>query len=160
VLFDRPAPSNEFQRSHVDLILASYRHWTGENLLGQDHIEDESLGERIFHAPFALVSHGTESDPIFNYANAMALAAFGYEWHEWIQLPSRYSAEAPNREARQKLLDEVRVQGFSDGYQGIRIGKNGRFMIRAAKVWNVLDKNGLALGQAAYFNDWGKIFPE
>ena len=160
MLFDRPAPSNAFQRSHVNLILASYRHWTGENLLGQDLLEDETLGERIFHAPFALVSHGTESDPIFNYANAMALAAFGYDWHEWIHLPSRYSAEAPNREARQKLLDEVREQGYSDGYEGIRIGKNGRLLIRSAKVWNLLDGNGLALGQAACFKDWERLPPD
>lgn len=121
--------------------------------------ESRTLGEMVYRAPFALVSHGTEEDPIFNYANHLALEAFGYTWDEWITLPSRFSAEAPNREARQKLLDSVRQRGYSDGYRGIRIGKQGRFEIRAAKVWNLLDWTGTARGQAACFSDWQRIPP-
>ncbi len=152
-----PGPSNHFHQDQVHLILDSYRHWTGESLLAFVPREAESLAAMVFRAPFALVSHGTEADPIFNYANQMALDAFGYPWKEWITLPSRLSAEAPNREARQKLLDTVRRQGYSDGYQGIRIGKNGRFEIRSAKVWNLLDGDGHHRGQAACFSDWHKI---
>ena len=156
---EAPGPSNQFHQDQVRLILDSYRHWTGEDLFSLPPEESHRLGERVYRAPFALVSHGTEEDPIFNYANQMALDAFGYSWEEWITLPSRFSAEAPNREARQKLLDAVRQQGYSDGYQGIRMGKQGRFEIRAAKVWNLLDSTGTARGQAAFFSDWQRIQP-
>lgn len=152
-----PGPNNQFHQDQVRLILDSYHLWTGENLFPLSATESERLGEAVFKAPFALVSHGTEEDPLFNYGNRMALEAFGYPWDEWINLPSRFSAEAPNREARQQLLDVVRRQGFSDGYQGIRIGKHGRFEIRAAKVWNLLDSSGTARGQAACFSDWKRL---
>lgn len=154
---EAPGPNNQFHQDHVRLILDSYHHWTGENLFPFPLTESERLGQYVFKAPFALVSHGTEEDPIFNYANCIALEAFGYNWDEWIALPSRFSAEAPHREARQQLLDDVRRQGFSDGYQGIRIGKHGRFEIRAAKVWNLLDSSGAPRGQAAFFTDWQRL---
>jgi len=154
---ESPSPDNHFHQDHVRLILDSYRHWTGENLFPFSLSESESLGKIVFNASFALVSHGIEEDPIFNYANQIALKAFGYHWEEWVALPSRFSAEAPNREARQQLLDNVRRQGFSDGYQGIRIGKHGRFEIRAAKVWNLLDSTGAPQGQAACFSEWHRL---
>lgn len=154
---EAPGPKNQFHQDQVQLILDSYRHWTGENLISFSLAKADALGEVVFRAPFALVSHGTEEDPIFNYANHMALEAFGYPWEEWITLPSRFSAEAPNREARQRLLDAVREQGFSDGYRGVRIGKHGRFEIQAAKIWNLLDSTGTALGQAACFTQWQRI---
>ena len=156
---EAPGPSNQFHHDQVQLILDSYRHWTGEDLIIFPLPEADALGETVYRAPFALVSHGTEVDPIFNYANRMALEAFGYSWEEWITLPSRFSAEAPNRAARQKLLDAVNQRGYSDGYQGIRIGRQGRFEIRAAQVWNLLDSSGTARGQAACFSDWQRIEP-
>lgn len=156
---EAPGPSNQFHQDQVQLILDSYRHWTGEDLIIFPLPEADALGETVYRAPFALVSHGTEVDPIFNYANRMALEAFGYSWEEWITLPSRFSAEAPNRAARQKLLDAVNQRGYSDGYQGIRIGRQGRFEIRAAQVWNLLDSSGTARGQAACFSDWQRIEP-
>lgn len=156
---EAPGPSNQFHQDQVQLILDSYRHWTGEDLIFFPLPEADTLGETVYRAPFALVSHGTEVDPIFNYANRMALEAFGYSWEEWITLPSRFSAEAPNRAARQKLLDAVNQRGYSDGYQGIRIGRQGRFEIRAAQVWNLLDSSGTARGQAACFSDWQRIEP-
>jgi len=156
---EAPGPSNQFHQDQVQLILDSYRHWTGEDLIIFPLPEADTLGETVYRAPFALVSHGTEVDPIFNYANRMALEAFGYSWEEWITLPSRFSAEAPNRAARQKLLDAVNQRGYSDGYQGIRIGRQGRFEIRAAQVWNLLDSSGTARGQAACFSDWQRVEP-
>lgn len=154
---ESPSPSNHFHRDQAELILSSYRHWTGEDLLDQHASKHESVAEALFYAPIAVVSHGTEADPIFNYRNLRAMDAFGYDWAEWIRLPSRFSAEAPNREARQKLLEEVLEKGFSDGYQGVRIGKNGRFLIRAAKVWNLLDIDGQPCGQAACFGNWERL---
>jgi hypothetical protein len=57
---------------HSQLLLHSYQHWTGRFLI--DAIASpEEISQALFEAPFALVSHGTELDPIFNYGNRRAL---------------------------------------------------------------------------------------
>ncbi len=72
---------------------ASYRHWLGQplprpaGLLAAD--VPAWLHER---APYALLAHGTEADPLFCYANRQALSCFGYPRAEFIGMPSRFSA--------------------------------------------------------------------
>jgi hypothetical protein len=49
----------------------------------------------------------------------------------------------------------VQQFGFIDDYSGIRISKTGqRFWIRNATVWNLIDMNGVRVGQAARFDHW------
>ena len=109
-------------------------------------------------APMVVLSHGTEDDPIFNYGNRSAQALFEMDWARLTQLPSRYSAEAMHREERQRLLDEVRHQGYSENYRGIRRSATGkRFYIKAARIWMLLDQDGSLLGQAATFADWNDL---
>lgn len=104
----------------------------------------------LFDAPFALVSHGIEADPIFNFANRKALDIFGYSWEAFTGLPSRLSAEPMAREERQHLLDQVTTKGYIDDYSGVRIASDGgRFRIVNAVVWNLLDEKGKHVGQAA-----------
>jgi len=69
-------------------------------------------------APFVVVAHGTDQDPKFIYANKAAQKCFEYSWEEFMSLPSRLSAEAPDRAERQSLLDEVARNGFLSGYRG------------------------------------------
>src|SRR5262245_42322130 len=106
-------------------------------------------------APFVVLAHNTEPDPRFIYANRTAQACFEYSWDEFITLPSRLSAELPNRAERQRLLDTVTRDGFIDDYRGLRIAKSGRrFWIEKAIVWQLIDENGRRLGQAATFSSW------
>ena len=49
------------------------------------------------YAPFVVLAHGTEHDPKFIYANKAAQACFEYSWDEFLALPSRLSAEAPDQ---------------------------------------------------------------
>ena len=58
-------------------------------------------------APFVLLAHNTDQDPRFIYANKSAQECFEYSWDEFVALPSRLSAEQPNRAERQQLLDAV-----------------------------------------------------
>ncbi|MGU3537000.1 MEKHLA domain-containing protein [Methylobacterium sp. A54F] len=106
-------------------------------------------------APFAVLAHDGGADPRFVYANRTAQACFGYAWGEIVGLPSRLSAEAPDRAARQALLDAVRRDGFATGYSGIRVTKSGRrFRISDGVVWCLVRPDGSMAGQAATFSRW------
>jgi hypothetical protein len=144
------------------LIVESYRRLTGKTLLHTDaplpqageglRVRAVALREALWTAPFAIVAHGTEADPIFFYGNRYALQCFELSFDEFARLPSRLSAEPLEREARAILLDKVTRQGYIDDYCGMRIAKSGRrFMIENATVWNLLDEAGTPHGQAAMF---------
>jgi hypothetical protein len=109
----------------------------------------------LWNAPRAIVAHGTEADPIFFYGNRLALELFEMSFEDFTRLPSRYSAEPLERDARARLLERVARQGYVDDYSGVRIAASGkRFMIEAATVWNLIDEAGNHCGQAAAFSNW------
>jgi PAS domain S-box-containing protein len=132
------------------LLSDSYHRLTGLSLI-PEKIEDTQAAEWLYKtAPFGILAHNTASDPIFIYGNQTAQSLFGYSWDELTALPSRLSAEAPQREERQRFLEEVQRNGFVSGYSGIRITKDGRrFRIENATVWQLVDDSGTHHGQAA-----------
>jgi hypothetical protein len=139
---------------HVGLLRGSYRHWTGTDLLAPELGAVEAV-RALDDAPFAVVSHGVQADPVFNYGNRLALRLFEMDWEEFTALPSRLSAEPVDRDERQGLLAQVSAYGYSDNYCGVRISKTGRrFMIRDATVWNLIDAQGRYRGQAALIRAW------
>lgn len=106
-------------------------------------------------APFVVLAHGTEPDPKFIYANRAAQTCFEYSWDELMTLPSRLTAEAPDRAERQALLENVARNGFLAGYRGVRVAKSGRrFIIEDGVVWELIDRAGKRHGQAATFLSW------
>lgn len=118
-------------------------------------MDDHDTAHLIEIAPFAIVSHGTEADPIFNYANTTALRLFEMTWDQFTALPSRLSAEAMLQQDRERLLEKVARNGYVDGYSGVRISGTGRrFLIRNATIWNLLDEHGQPYGQAALLPEW------
>jgi PAS domain S-box-containing protein len=132
------------------LLTGSYARRLGQDLVpcGAD------AGWLYDAAPFAVLAHDGAADPRFVYANRAAQACFGYAWEEIVGLPSRLSAEAPERAERQRLLDAVARAGFSRDYRGVRVAKGGRrFWIEQAVVWQ-LDRDGAVVGQAATFSAW------
>jgi len=146
--------NTEFGIAHTVCLARSLKHWTGRDLL--PGISDTvDLAQKVYAAPFALVSHGTEADPVLNYGNQTALALWEMSWAELTRTPSRLTAEAPNREERARLLEAVTWRGFIDDYTGVRISKTGRrFRIARATVWNLLTEAGQPCGQAAMFDRW------
>ena len=132
----------------------SLKHWTGRELV-PGVSRPEELAQKIFEAPFVLISHGMEADPVLNYGNRAALALWEMSWEELTSTPSRLTAEAPNREERARLLAAVAQRGFIDDYSGVRIAKTGRrFCIARATVWNLMTGDGGPCGQAAMFARW------
>ena len=139
-------------KEHLRNLLASYKKWTGRDLLPDIPEDFESF---LYNAPFVLASHGTEEDPILNYANLTAQKLWEMDWDEITKTPSRLTAEQPEREERERFLKEVSEKGFITDYSGIRISKSGkRFHIENVKVWNIVGQAGGKLGQAAMFETW------
>ena len=137
-----------FYQQHALNLCYSYQQLFNKPLIQPDN--NGSLIQQLFNAPFALLSHGLEDDPIFNFGNQTALSLFEYNWDDFTQLPSRLSAKPVDQNERQRLLDAVSQHGFIDNYAGIRIASSGReFLIENALVWNVIDKDGRYCGQAA-----------
>jgi len=131
----------------------SYQYWRHQPLVTVT--KSQTLAQALFEAPVAIVSHGTQADPIFNYANRCALNLWELDWDTFIQMPSRLSAEPLHRDERAQMLTQLQTHGFVDNYQGIRISSQGRrFYIQQATIWNVIDDTGTRLGQAATFSDW------
>src|SRR5580700_7500578 len=144
----------DFVMAHTACLARSLRHWTGRELLPGISRPAE-LAQIFFEAPFVVVSHGTEADPVLNYGNTSALALWEMSWAELTRTPSRLTAEAPNREDRARLLAAVTKRGFIDDYSGVRISKSGRrFRIAQATVWNLFDERKNYAGQAAMFSRW------
>jgi len=145
---------SDFVVAQTQLLARSFRKWTGRDLL-PGLFNPLGLAKNIFNAPFVVVSHGLESDPILNYGNRAALALWEMSWDEFAHTPSRLTAEAPKREERARLLRIVSERGFIDDYSGIRISKSGRrFQIFRATVWNLVSEKGEPRGQAATFAEW------
>ncbi|MFD0675045.1 MEKHLA domain-containing protein [Cohnella sp. GCM10027633] len=141
--------------AHAKLLIDSYARLTGKSLIGGGR-GAASEAEALFEAPYALLSHGTEADPILNFGNRQALTLWEMDWPSFTSMPSRLTAEPTLRADRTKLLEDVKRQGYSDGYRGIRIASSGkRFEIIDAVVWNVVDAEGVYRGQAAMFPLWG-----
>jgi len=148
-----PCAANDYLQSHVALLMESYEALLHRPLC--DIADARETGRQVYFADFALLSHGTQADPVFNYANKAALDLFELSWEDLIVMPSRLSAEQPNQAERQRLLTRVTEDGYIDDYSGVRVSKQGkRFLIQRAVVWNVHDKQGRYYGQAAYFKDW------
>lgn len=143
--------------TQAGLLLSSF-----ERLLGRDLVSREGSprdqAERLFLAPFVVVSHGTQADPILNYANAAALALWQMAPEQFTQTPSRLTAEPMHRDERARLLERTRRDGYVDDYSGVRISTTGtRFRIERAIVWNLIDAEGTHRGQAATFSEWTQI---
>ena len=76
------------------LLLNSFRHWTGHELL--ERVGDPDYqAHALFLSPFVVVSHGMEEDPLINYGNQVALELWEMTWEDLTRTPSRLTAEPP-----------------------------------------------------------------
>lgn len=138
---------------HAQRLIDSYRRCTGKELFPVDG--ERPLAEQLYEAPVVVLSHGTEADPVLNYGNRTALELWEMDEASFTKMPSRYTAEPMEREARERFMAAVRANGYVDDYTGIRISSTGRrFQIQRATVWNVVDERGERIGQAAAFSGY------
>ncbi|SFB30669.1 MEKHLA domain-containing protein [Cohnella sp. OV330] len=143
----------EWLERHSRLLMDSYLNLTGKSLIVAE--SEPRAAELLYEAPFALLSHGTESDPVLNYGNRTALSLWEMSWKTFTEMPSRLTAEPLEQSVREAFMENVRQKGYSDGYEGVRISGSGkRFRIEQAVVWNLIDEKGVYRGQAAMFPSW------
>ena len=83
----KQVPAVDFLLRQSALICRSYTHWTGRRLLQE---ADADIASLLFDAGFAVLSHDTRPEPVFNYANRTAMRLFGMDWDEITRLPSRH----------------------------------------------------------------------
>ncbi|MFM8890179.1 MAG: MEKHLA domain-containing protein [Planctomycetia bacterium] len=157
-LLDGGDPCQAWRRpesvAHVQLLLDSFARFVGRELLPRDAPALEQA-RMLFEAPFVVVSHGIEADPVLNYGNRTALGLWEMAWESLTRTPSRLTAEPVHRDERARLLERTRSAGFVDDYAGIRVSSSGRrFRIEQAIVWNLVDSSGMLRGQAATFDRW------
>jgi hypothetical protein len=154
-----PCAENDYLGDHAKLILSSFFGMTGQVLIDSRPPAKDRY-RSLFEAPFCVVSHNTDKDPVFNYGNKAALELFDMTWADFTKLPSRLSAEPVTREEREKLLARVRQHGFIKDYKGVRVSSSGkRFLVEDAIVWNMIDDNGVYRGQAAVLYEWSTLEP-
>jgi len=140
--------------NHCKLLTESFYSLTGSRLL-EAKLDGMELVEKMYTAPFVVVSHGTETDPIFNFANLKAQELWEMSWDEFVKMPSRLSAEKISQDERQRLLERAMTFGFISDYRGVRISKSGkRFRILNTTLWNLIDSGKTYKGQAAMFGEW------
>ena len=155
----------------VQMMLDSYEAETGgESVPG---VQRKSLSPTeqaavVANLDMAMASHDFLRDPspggaIYCYGNAMFLHAFGYPWHEFVELPSRYCVETEDDMAeRQALLDGVKSQGPGGGTEGeydnlIRVRKDrGRILLKGVHLWNVYE-DALSPGHAEAVQEGRKM---
>lgn len=144
--------------SWTQIVLDSYLKIVKNELIIR---EDSPIAQAkaLYFAPFVVVSHGTQADPILNYGNEIALNLWEMSWDIFIRTPSRLTAEPMNRQEREEMLKTVNTLGFIDNYQGVRISNQGkRFYIDKAIVWNLVNSENELCGQAATFSEWFFIY--
>ncbi len=153
-IIHEPSPENGYLNQHAELLISSYHHWTGKDLVKPGHSDGDKC-RALFQAPYAVVSHNKDDTPVFNYGNQTALSVFEMDWSAFTRLASQKSAESVNQAERDQLLTRVSKLGFIDDYRGVRISSTGRhFLIEDATVWNIVDARGEYYGQAAVFYKW------
>lgn len=139
------------------LIRRSFQAKVGRALLPSSG-DDLADARALFEAPFAVLAHGTEADPIFFYGNATALRLWDMRFEDFTRMPSRLSAEPMLREERQSLLERAARQGYIDDYRGVRISSRGaRFRIENVILWSLADEAGVSHGQAAFIPEWTPV---
>lgn len=145
-------PNGTEESVFVQRLMDSYPRHVQAPLVPAE-VRRENAADWLYrNADFAVLAHNAADDPVFVYANLCAQRCFEMSWQELIGMPSRLSADTPDRAERAASLARVAAHGCTTDYRGLRIAKSGRrFWIEHGILWNVLDDAGVRIGQGAMF---------
>jgi hypothetical protein len=133
----------------------SFARLLGRPLLPGLPTDGRALAQALYDAPVVIVSHATEADPVFWFANRAAQALWEMDWERFTRTPSSLSAEPDERATREALLRRASERGYIEDYRGVRVSASGRrFAIEGVVLWDLTDEHGVRFGQAATFARW------
>jgi len=104
---------------------------------------------------FAVLSHGNQTDPIYNYINSAGVIVFRWPEERYYKLPSRYSApEGAIREARENEIESTVAKDVTYIDEAVRVRyPDDTVTLRNAILWNVYDDDGNRVGQTVLFDE-------
>lgn len=142
----------------IRLSSESLKQFTGESLLKRMGLPDSDSAELLDvhnNTRYAVLSHGTEDDPIFCYFNRAAKESFRYyDDNEIYRIPSRLSAPAGEaRNVRQSQVAASLHQDIREIRNAVRVSKMGElFVVQYIILWNVYDHSRKRVGQTALYD--------
>ena len=113
-----------------------------------DEVDLVQLATLCASSSLPIASHDflRADEAIYIYGNQAFLDGFGYDWNEFVELPSRRCVETDEEaEERQKLLDDVKdvrlLERERDTYDNlVRVRKDGtKILLKGVHLWNVYD---------------------
>ena len=136
------------------VLVESFHRVTGDALAAVPAgLDPSSTARALWEAETVVLSHGTQDDPILNYANRAALRRWACRWDEFVGTPSRTTAAPADRAERATAFERLRELGWTDGYRGVRVDRHGHyFEIDDAVLWEIRDDDGRRLGDGATFS--------
>jgi hypothetical protein len=138
----------------IQLSSDSLQRFTGKSLF--DYMEEGNITtpSQIHHNErYAVLSHGTQDDPIYCYFNRAALQQFQWTEEEVYSLASRYSApDGADRTTRQADVQQALEDDVKELTSVVRQTKHGDlFEMVNVVLWNVY--NGTQrVGQTAIYD--------
>ncbi|KAG7374027.1 MEKHLA domain containing protein [Nitzschia inconspicua] len=136
----------------IQLSSDSLKKITGKSLF--DYMEGVTRPDQVHdNERYAVLSHGTQDDPIYCYFNKAALQQFQWTENEIYSLPSRYSApDGADRTSRQIDVEQAIQQDLKELKSVIRQTKHGDlFEMLNVLLWNVYDGKK-RVGQTALYD--------
>ena len=137
-----------------------------EMLLGEDSSSETAImttPQQVHESSrFAVLSHGNQTDPIYNYVNAAGFRVFRWPAEVYYRLPSRKSApEGSARQQRAKVIDDTVASDITYIDEAVRVRyPNATVTLRDAILWNVYDDAGYRVGQTVLFDADKCLFSE
>lgn len=135
--------------ARATVILDSFRRSVGRDLVARsgDPADDAN---RLFELPQAVLAHDASTQPLLDWVNAAAAAAFDATPEILIGRPSSATAPPDATADRRQLFEILARRGFVTGYSGVRISLTGRrFIIDDVIVFALADAAGHPAGHAA-----------
>ena len=125
-----------------------------EALSQSDHPAVRSAEDVDESTRFAVLSHGNQPDPVYNYINTAGHEIFRWPKEIYYRLPSRYSApDGALRNNRAQQIAATVVDDVTYIPEAVRVRyPNKTVIIREAVLWNVYDDAGYRVGQTVLFD--------
>lgn len=104
---------------------------------------------------FGILSHGTQTDPIYNYGNKASLILFDQTVDNLCKTASRYSTVESLMEDREQLIQQINDSGYGTISNAVRrtLGEEKLFVIETIWIWHVYHPDdGRRIGLAALYD--------